>query len=86
MIPARVYEYLAAGKPVVSMLWRHQQEEFPDVIRPARTAEEFVTQCETALTEDPTELLRRRRGYGCAAAWDVRAQEITRILETNGLC
>lgn len=64
VIPARVYEYLAAGKPVVSMLWRHQQEEFPDVIRPARTAEEFVTQCETALTEDPTELLRRRRDYG----------------------
>lgn len=85
VIPARVYEYLTAGKPVVSMLWKHQREEFPDVIRPARTAEEFVTQCEAALTEDPAELLRRRRDYGSAAAWDVRAEEVKRILETNAL-
>ncbi|MGN0968792.1 MAG: glycosyltransferase [Oscillospiraceae bacterium] len=85
VIPARVYEYLAAGKPVVSMLWKHQREEFPDVIRPARTAEEFVVQCEQALAEDPAGLLRRRRDYGAAAAWDVRAEEVTRILEANGL-
>lgn len=85
VIPARVYEYLAAGKPVVSMLWKHQREEFPDVIRPARTAEEFVTQCEQALAEDSAELLRRRRDYGAAAAWDARAEEAMRILETNGL-
>lgn len=85
VIPARVYEYLTAGKPVVSMLWRHQREEFPDVVRPARTAEEFVTQCEAALTEDPAGLLRRRRDYGAAAAWDVRVEEVLRILETNGL-
>lgn len=85
VIPARIYEYLTAGKPVVSMLWKHQREEFPDVIRPARTAEEFVTQCEAALAEDPAELLRRRRDYGAAAAWDTRAQDVARILEANGL-
>jgi glycosyltransferase involved in cell wall biosynthesis len=85
VIPSHVYEYLAAGKPVVSMLWRHQREEFPDVIRPARTAEEFVLQCEQAMAEDPGALLRRRRDYGRAAAWDARVDEVTRILEANGL-
>ena len=85
VIPARVYEYLAAGKPVVSMLWKHQPEEFPDVIRPARSAEEFVQQCEHALSEDPARQRQRRRDYGAAAAWDVRAAEVKRILEANSL-
>ena len=85
VIPARIYEYLAAGKPVVSMLWKHQPEEFPDVIRPARSAEEFVRQCEAALAEDPAQLLRRRRDYGAAAAWEARAEEVKRILAANTL-
>lgn len=85
VIPSRIYEYLTAGKPVVSMLWKHQRQEFPDVIRAARTAEEFVEQCELALEEDPAELLRRRRDYGAAAAWDTRAEEARRILEVNAI-
>lgn len=85
VLPSRIYEYLSAGKPVVTMLWKHQRQEFPDVIRSARTAGEFVTQCEAALAEDPSELLRRRRDYGSAAAWDIRAEEVTHILEANGI-
>lgn len=85
VIPSRIYEYLTAGKPVVTMLWKHQRQEFPDVIRSARTAEEFVEQCELALEEDPSELLRRRRDYGAAAAWDNRAEEVMRILDANAL-
>ncbi len=85
VLPSRIYEYLSVGKPVVSMLWKHQRQEFPDVIRGARTAEEFVQQCEAALEEDPGELLRRRRDYGAAAAWDARAEEIRRILDANAL-
>ncbi len=85
VLPSRIYEYLTAGKPVVSMLWKHQRQQFPDVIRPARTAEEFVRQCKEALTEDPSELLRRRRDYGSAAAWDTRAEEAKHILEANGI-
>lgn len=85
VIPSRIYEYMAAGKSVVSMLWKHQRQEFPDVVRPARTPEVFVEQCAAALQEDPAELLRRRRDYGSAAAWDERARELMQILEANGL-
>ncbi len=85
VIPARIYEYLTAGKPVVSMLWKHQTQEFPDVIRSATTPEQFLLQCEAAMQENPVELLPRRRDYGCAAAWDVRAEEVVRILDGNGL-
>lgn len=85
VIPSRIYEYLAAGKKVVSMLWPRQMQEFPDVVRPARTAEIFVEQCAAALLEDPSPSLRRRRDYGAASAWDKRAEEVIRILEINGL-
>lgn len=85
VLPSRIYEYLTAGKPVVSMLWKHQRQEFPDVIRSARSAQEFVEQCEQALAENPAELLHRRRNYGAAAAWDNRAEEVMRILDANAL-
>lgn len=85
VIPSRIYEYLAAGKKVVSMLWPRQMQEYPDVVRPARTPEVFVEQCAAALLEDPTSSLRRRRDYGDASAWDKRADEVIRILEINGL-
>lgn len=85
VIPTRIYEYLAAGKKVVSMLWPRQIQEYPDVVRPARTPEVFVEQCAAALLEDPAPSLRRRRDYGDASAWDKRADEVIRILEINGL-
>lgn len=85
VLPARIYEYLAAGKPIVSMLWQYQQEDFPDVIHYARTVPDFVAQCEKAMEEDPTLLRRRRRDYGAAAAWDNRTEQVVQILEANGL-
>ena len=81
----RIYEYMAAGKPTAAMEWKHQRQEYPDVVHAARTAEEFIHQCEIAMKEDPEDLLRRRRDYGSAAAWDERAEQIRQILEVNGL-
>ena len=37
IIPCRIYEYLSTGKPIVSMLYEDQVEEFPDVIYGAHT-------------------------------------------------
>ena len=85
VIHSRVYEYMTAGKPIVAMLWRRQRQEYPDVVYPARSPEEFIRQCEKALLEDPEALLRRRRDYGSAAAWDARAEQIRHILEINAL-
>ena len=53
VVSPRVYEYLATGKPIVSMLWPGQVERFPDVIYNARDEGEFLTLCAHALEEDP---------------------------------
>ena len=81
----RLYEYLATGKPVITMLWPGQVERFPDVVYNARDPEEFVTLCGHALEEDPGFVAQRRRDHASLAAWSGRTQEVERILTTAGL-
>lgn len=85
IVPSRIYEYLATGKPIVTMLWPDQVEQFPDVIYGAHTPEAFTHLCKTALEEDRTWVAQRRQSYSANAAWPVRMREVMRILETVGL-
>lgn len=85
VVSPRVYEYLCTGKPVVSMLWPDQVEQFPDVIYGAHSEREFLTCCQHALEEAPDFASQRRRNHAQAAAWPNRARQVVRILETAGL-
>ena len=85
IIPSRIYEYLSTGKPIVSMLWPDQVEQFPDVIYGAYTQQAFVELCQRALDEDRSWVADRRRSYGANAAWSRRVEDVTRILETVGM-
>ena len=86
IVPSRIYEYLSTGNPIVSMVGSGQIEHFPDVIYGAHTAREFSQLCASALTEVGSWTRCRRRNYGAAAAWSVRADEVCRILDAIGLC
>lgn len=85
VISPRLYEYLATGRPVVSMLWPDQVETFPDVVYGAHDLEEFVTLCGHAMEEDPHFVAHRRMDRAAEAAWPRRAGEVERILTTAGL-
>jgi len=85
VVSSRLYEYLATGKPVVTMLWPDQVELFPDVVYGAHDAQEFSTLCAHALAEAPGFVVQRRRSHAAAAAWPNRAGEVLRILSTAGL-
>ena len=85
VVSPRLYEYLATGKPVVSMLWPGQVECFPDVVYNASGPEEFVTLCAHALEEAPGFVSQRRMDRAAQAAWPRRAGEVERILTTAGL-
>ena len=85
ILPPRIFEYFATGKPVVSMLQPGQVEQFPDVIYGANTAAEFSQLCRSALAERGTWARERRRSYGRAGSWTSRAGEVERILESIGL-
>lgn len=85
IIPAHLYEYLASGRPVVTMLEEDQVEPFPDVVYSAHSPSQFLTCCEHALEEDPSWVADRRRSCAHAARWSDRAAQCARILDAAGL-
>lgn len=85
VVPTRIYEYFAAGKPVVAFYRRGQVEPFPDVIYAAYTAREFARLCRQALSEAGDWFQARRRSRGEVASWSHRAEQVQQILETVGL-
>lgn len=85
VISPRLYEYLATGKPIVSMLWPDQVEQFPDVVYGAQDEPEFVRLCAHALQEARGFAAQRRRQHAAKAGWPQRVGEVERILLTAGL-
>jgi glycosyltransferase involved in cell wall biosynthesis len=85
VVPSRLYEYLATGKPIVSMLEPEQAEPFPDLIYTAYDNSGFLRRCQTALAEKDTALQHKRLACARAASWSNRASEIARILGDTGL-
>lgn len=76
----KVREYLATGKPVViSPL--PEYEPMKDVLRIARSREEFITLVGEALSdEDPDSAIARRQAVR-AGTWDARAEWVSGIIE-----
>jgi glycosyltransferase involved in cell wall biosynthesis len=82
MNPVKIYEYLAAGKPVVSRDLpevRHAS----DLISLYSTPEEFVSQLRSAVASDNPDRVRQRQNFAQLHDWSARvdalASEIARI-------
>jgi glycosyltransferase involved in cell wall biosynthesis len=76
----KVREYLATGKPVViSPL--PEYEPMRDVLRIARSREDFFRLVEEALAEDDPGAARRRQASVMAGTWDARAEWVSGLIE-----
>ena len=78
--PQKLFEYLAAGKPVVTsnLPLMHQ---FGRLVSVARTKEEWSQAIRTALDTDSDELRQARRQLAADNSWDAQVSRIRRILE-----
>jgi len=76
--PIKLWEYLAAGKPIVSTPVAGFRD-FPDHVRLATGAEAFLAACRAALDED-REAAERRQAAAAAHAWSSRVDDIERLL------
>ncbi len=85
VISSRIYEYLATGKPIVTVMEPGQPEPFSDVIYSAYDAGGFLQRCESALAEQDEKIRDKRLNYAAMAAWAGRAGEVSRILLDSGL-
>lgn len=77
--PIKLYEYLAAGVPVVSSPLP-AVEAIPDSVWLADDADTLADSCEAALQRNDPGLRRQRSRLMIAESWEVRLEEIGRII------
>jgi len=77
--PLKLYEYLACGKPVVS-IDIPALEPFAGVVQIADRAVDFGAKIEVALREDHEGLVHRRQALVAAHTWDARVEELSRLI------
>lgn len=84
VVPARIYEYLATGLPIVSVAAPEADEPFSELVYTAYNGPGFLRRCKAALAEGP-ELPQKRRDFAAQCSWTQRAAQVSAILEDSGL-
>ena len=77
--PIKLWEYLAAGKPVVSTPVAGFRD-YPQFVRTATGASEFLMECEAALEEGP-EMIGRRRSEALKHSWQSRTEAVIKVIQ-----
>jgi glycosyltransferase involved in cell wall biosynthesis len=79
--PLKLYEYLAAGKPVVSTEMP-EAHKFGNPVLIGTSHEEFLMQCERVLASlpEPTDVVRSRMQLAAQHSWINRFAEVNRIV------
>jgi glycosyltransferase involved in cell wall biosynthesis len=81
--PIKLYEYLAAGKPVVSTALPEVCENASGLVYIARDAEDFIRKVEEAVKEAESpnkELIMRRIKFAKENSWEKRIETIEKLL------
>jgi glycosyltransferase involved in cell wall biosynthesis len=76
----KVREYLATGKPVV-IAPLPEYEPMGDVLRIARSRDDFLRLVEEALDESEPELKRTRQAAVASGTWEARAEHVSDLIE-----
>lgn len=80
--PLKVYEYLAAGKPVVSVPLEELADDVARLVAVGPDAETWIAAIEDALASDNSERQDARQAVAFANTWDERVRRIsTHVLE-----
>jgi len=82
--PIKLYEYLAAGKPVVSTALPEICESASDLVYIARDEEDFIKKVEEAVREAESpneELIAKRIKFAKENSWENRVRTIEKLLQ-----
>jgi len=80
--PKKTQEYLAMGKPIVSVKIPEVMKQFGEYVYFAETPAEFVQEARRALWEDTPELAEARRRRVRNETWDIRCEKVRGLLKT----
>ena len=76
--PNKLYEYAAAGRPIVTLKHSSDLEPLRDFVHLAETSEEFIEGLEKALSEEPKR--ERLLEFARSNSWQARADAVARLL------
>jgi glycosyltransferase involved in cell wall biosynthesis len=81
--PLKLREYLAMGKPVVSVAIP-EADKFADVIEVAHSREEFLAQLDKVIQQpDSQETTKRRLDRVASLSWEARVAEVLGLVEAS---
>lgn len=81
IFPLKLYEYMAAGKPIVATDMEEMRAYDGNGLTIARSNDEFIAAVRRALVGDSPELADDRARAATTESWDHRVEEVSRILE-----
>jgi GT2 family glycosyltransferase/glycosyltransferase involved in cell wall biosynthesis len=81
--PVKVYEYLSAGRQVVS-IDLPEMEQFGDLVRVANNHSDFISAVDAALNQEPDpDAVRKRQAFAKEQTWTHRVDTLISHTETN---
>lgn len=81
--PVKLYEYLSAGKPIVTVpLPELTRDSLKGLVYLAGDPQEFVTQIERALAEDKVQLVAARREFSRRNTWQERFERVESLVRS----
>lgn len=78
--PVKLYEYLAAGKPVVSTALPELETVAAGLTVIARTPEAFEQAVERSLRQNNPQLMEARKNFASSHTWETRYEELHRTI------
>jgi hypothetical protein len=76
----KFFEYLAAGKPVVTGC-KPALKDYPDLFYESKDQVEFVDNLDKALVQDNPRLVKKRQEAARENTWDKRVQQMLSIID-----
>ncbi|MEG3066529.1 MAG: glycosyltransferase [Acetomicrobium sp.] len=77
----KLFQYIAAGRPIVSSAMPHLFEFPPHVLRKARNKEDFVRKIYEAVEMDSEEHAKERLRIASENTWEKRGKELINLIE-----
>lgn len=82
VFPLKIFEYMAAGKPIVSRQI-NELRRYGKYLSLVNNKEDFLNAINKELSCDNKDKVIERMNYAKANSWDVRVEEMSRIVENN---
>jgi glycosyltransferase involved in cell wall biosynthesis len=79
--PVKTMEYLAMGKPVISVPFHEISKRYDEIIATARSPEEFLRKIEEEIAHDSLQRKQVRINFVRNETWEAKAEYVSRLVE-----